>query len=136
MYDYLSIWIVKFQKNSVIKYVWDGLMPGFPIIAIFYSYSQCLQKFKLTFIRYPVIYLPLANSVVNTLWNHIDYIIVILYFELDFHCTNDSHCNGHGMCNLFDGKCKCDPDWNLELDCSSKYIYLEELIKWKYWMCF
>ena len=56
-------------------------------------------------------------------------IIELIPFELDFYCTNDSHCNGHGVCKVHEGKCRCDEDWNLELDCSSKDIFSEKVIQ-------
>jgi len=48
----------------------------------------------------------------------------ILYIYIDFHCTNDSHCNNHGFCDLDLGNCRCHRDWDLESDCSSKVSIL------------
>ena len=46
------------------------------------------------------------------------YLIVFIFSGSDFHCTKDDHCNNHGTCNLDNGRCNCDQDWDLQLDCS------------------
>ena len=36
-----------------------------------------------------------------------------------FICTGDVDCNSHGFCNVNNGQCDCDSNWDISPDCSS-----------------
>ena len=44
-------------------------------------------------------------------WFHLIFIAFI--------CTGDVDCNSHGFCNVNNGQCDCDSNWDTSPDCSS-----------------
>ena len=46
------------------------------------------------------------------------------FLSLVFSCSNDGDCNNHGMCQ--NGTCNCIPGWDIQVDCSGKFLKCQE----------
>ena len=54
----------------------------------------------------------------------------------EFFCTNDAECNGHGDCDIEDGQCNCDNNWNVLPDCSGTLMQFYDSrppVLWSKW---